>query len=305
MSKANLMLIAAVVLWGTPIVPTKWALETFHPITLTFLRLALASLIFLPFTWRKAKAQQGTISIPWARMAVLSFTSVAGYFLFSYSGIAMTSAVNASIIGASLPFFTMLLAAYYLREKITMPQWLGLFLGTLGVLFITVQPGTQNGSSLLGDLLVLASQFLWAVYVIQMKRPQKEAQLPSDLFTALTLFVGAIMVLPFALVEMWMYGWSVISAKTYGSIAFLVIGPTILAYWLWNKALESTSAARAGIYLNAIPFIGVLGSVSLLREDVTWKTVLGGLLVLAGLFWAERKQRPEQPAAMSTDQLPT
>jgi drug/metabolite transporter (DMT)-like permease len=300
-SRPNLLLLAAVVLWGMTIVPTKWALEVFPPFTLTFLRLVVAGLVFLPYTWRKAKARLGTVTIPWRRITLLSFTGVGGYFFFNYSGVALTSGVNASMISASLPFFTLLLAALYLKEKIRLTQWLGLFLGTLGVLFITVQPGNQNVSSVWGDLLVLASQFIWAVYVIQMKQPQAEAQLPGDLFTALTLTIGGLMVLPFAAVESSMYAWSAPSVKAVGSLFFLILGPTILAYQFWNQALESTSASRAGIYLNAIPLISVFGSVSLLGEDVTWKTLLGGALVLAGVFWAERKPQMERSIAVSTE----
>ncbi|MFY0544459.1 DMT family transporter [Brevibacillus sp. H7] len=301
MSKANLMLMAAVVLWGITIVPTKWGLETFPPFTLMFLRLVLASLIFLPFAWKRAQERLGTILVPWGRIALLSFTGVAGYFLFNSAGVALTSGVHASIISASLPLFTLLLAAFYLKETITVPQWLGLFMGTLGVLLITVQSDTQHGSSVLGDLLVLASELIWAIYVIQMKRPQGEERLPSELFTALTLFIGGIMILPFAAVETWIYGWSELTLTSLWIVVFLVLGPTIMAYWLWNKGIASTSAARAGIYLNAMPLISVLGSVSLLGEHLTWKTVFGGVLVLVGVFGSERAKRIEQPVAVSTE----
>jgi len=300
-NRANLLLLAAVILWGMTIVPTKWALESFPPFTLIVFRLVLAGLIFLPYTWHKATSRQGAVRIPWRRISLLSFTGVAGYFLFNYSGVALTSGVNASIITASLAFFTLLLAAFALKEKISVPQWVGLFLGTLGVFLITVQPEAQTGSSLWGDLLVLVSQLFWAIYVVQMKRPQEEAQLPSDLFTALTLTVGGLMVLPFAAVEASLHGWAVPSVKAVASLFFLIVGPTILAYLCWNKAIEYTSASRAGIYLNAIPLISVLGSVGLLGERVTWKTLLGGTLVLAGVFWAERHPRQERAVGVPNE----
>jgi drug/metabolite transporter (DMT)-like permease len=285
------MLMTAVVLWGLTVPPTKWALESVQPFTLIFLRLLIAGTLFLPYAWNKARRGNQSISVPWKRMFLLSFTGVAGYFLFSYWGIALTSGVNASILNASIPFFTLSLAAVYLREPISLQQWFGLILGIIGVLFISVHPGDSGRSSYAGDLLVLASCLMWAIYVIQMKRPQAETKLTSELFTALTMLIGALMVFPFAMGEWWKYGSPVITAKALWSTVFLAIGSSIFAYWLWNKAIEVTSAARAGIYLNALPLVSVLSSIFFLGETVTWRTLTGGCLVLIGVFWAE-KRRP-------------
>ncbi|NGQ93798.1 EamA family transporter [Brevibacillus sp. SYP-B805] len=286
------MLLVAVALWGITIAPTKWALESMPPFTLMFLRLFCASLFFLPYAWMKAKRETETSpSVPWLRMCSLSFTGVAGYFLFNYLGIGLTSGVNYSIISASLPLCTILLAALYLKEKITIPQWGGLLLGLAGVLLITVHPAGAGGGTLLGDLLVLASDMIWAFYVVQMKKPQGEAALPSELFTALTLGIGAMMILPFTLVEIGVSGLPAVTPKGWVSLAVLVVGPTILAYWLWNRAMESVSAGKAGLYLNALPVISVITSIVLLGEALTWKTFVGGLLVLSGVLWAEKKER--------------
>jgi drug/metabolite transporter (DMT)-like permease len=292
LKKANIMLFVAVALWGMTIAPTKWALESFPPLTLTFLRLFIASLVFLPFAWMRAKqAAKGPIQIPWLRMCSLSFTGVAGYFLFNYLGVGLTSGVHYSIISASLPLCTILLAALYLKEKLTVPQWGGLLLGVAGVLLITVHPGGNGGGSLIGDLLILASDLIWAFYVIQMKRPQGETALPSELFTALTLCIGGWMIFPFMLAELWMYGLPPVTYEATASLGMLVAGPTIAAYWLWNRAMESVSAGKAGLYLNVMPVISVISSIGLLGEALTWTTFAGGILVLAGVFWSERKER--------------
>lgn len=296
MSKASIMLITAVLLWGVTVPPTKWALESVHPFTLMFLRLFIASLLFLPFVRRLAKKGGVPVSIPWRRMCMLSFTGVAGYFILSYSGIALTSGVNASILAASIPFFTLSLAAVFLKERIFWRQWAGLFLGIIGVLLISVHPGNSAQSSLTGDLLVLASCVIFAVYVIQMKRPRGEEGLSSELFTAITMMISSLMILPFALVETWKYGIPAIDAKALWSIVFLAIGSSIFAYLLWNKAIEYTSAAKAGIYLNALPPVSVLSSVLFLGETLTWRTMVGGCLVLIGVIWAEKRRPLAEPA---------
>lgn len=290
MNKAAWMLIAAVVMWGSTIAPTKWALESLPPITLAFLRLVFGSLLFLPLAWLQAKRRGQLTRIPWMRMCSLSFTGIAGYFVFAYWGIALTSGVHASILAASLPLFTILLAVAFLKERVLLQQWIGLALGVAGVLIISVQPGADAGSSLLGDVLVLGSCLVFAVYVVQLKRPGGEARLPSELFTALTLAIGAVLLAPLSVMELWNADLPPISPKAWGSLVYLVIGPTILAYWLWNKGLEQVSAGSAGVYMNMLPLVSVVTAIVCLGEALTLRSFVGGVLILSGVFWSEHRR---------------
>ena len=85
----------------------------------------------------------------------------------------------------------------------------------------------------------------------------------------------------FPKVETWKAGLSII---------YLVIGATILAYWFWNRALESVSASVSGLYLNALPLISIVASIVLLDEALTWKIVIGGSFVLIGVGWADKQK---------------
>ncbi|MFD2371148.1 DMT family transporter [Brevibacillus sp. GCM10020057] len=298
MNRAYLMLIGSVFLWGLTVVPMKWTLDTVQPFTLMFLRLLLASLLMLPFAWRgRRQSPESSAPIPWKRIAMLSFTGVAGYFWLNTYGVSLTSGVNASMISATLPLFTLLLAALYLREQIRPVQWMGLLVGICGVLLITVQPQAGGRHSLWGDILVLASQLIWTVYVVQLKRPQGEEKLSRELFTALSFLLGSLMLLPFAAWETWHHGLPAVSTRSLLSFLFLVFCCTILAYLLWNKSLETIAAAKAGIYLNAIPLFNVLTSILFLNEGMSWRTVTGGVLVLAGVVWAERRSPASRHAA--------
>lgn len=292
MNKGVIMAVMAITLWGVAIAPTKWALESFHPFTLMFVRLLLAGLIFLPYAWIKWRKERVLYTIPWMRVSLLSFTGVAGYFMLTSYGIALTSGTHASIIDATLPLFTLVFSALYLKENITREQWIGLVIGMLGVLLISIPSHAEKTpSSVTGDLLILLSAALFAVYTIQMKRPKGEAGLPSELFTALTLLIGAGIVLPFAALEIGYHGLpDQLDSQALWSVAFLVIGASTLAYWLWNRALLVIPAATGGIYLNILPVVSVLTSIVLLRESVTWKIAMGAGLVVAGIWWVEKEK---------------
>ncbi|CAM4419213.1 EamA family transporter [Bacillus manliponensis] len=288
--KAISMLLIAIILWGTAIAPTKWALESIPPFTLLFLRLSLAGFICACFTFSDLKNSIINKNIPWKRMSLLSFTGVAGYFMFTSVGISLTSGLHVSIIDAGLPLVTIVFSVIFLKEKIHMNYWIGIVLGVIGVLCITLPSGDGNGeASLFGDILILFSTFLFAFYTILLKRPKEERNLSNKVFTTMTLLIGAIMLVPFASVEVLYNEFPKIDTWKVGlSFLYLVFGATILAYWFWNKALESISASVSGLYLNALPLVSMLASIVLLNESLTWRIAMGGSLVLVGVLWADQ-----------------
>lgn len=286
------MLLVAVILWGTAIAPTKWALESIQPFTLLFIRLFFAGGICILFSFKQLQKSVVHKKVPWKRMSLLAFTGVAGYFMFTSYGISLTSGLHVSIIDAALPLVTILFSALFLKEKIRLNYWIGIILGAIGVLFITIPSKSANQEvSLIGDILILLSTFLFAFYTVLLKRPKQEQYLSNQVFTTLTLIIGAVILLPFALVEIFYYGLPKVETwKTGLSVIYLVIGATILAYWFWNKALERVSASVSGLYLNALPLISIVTSIILLNESLTWRVIMGASLVLIGVGWADKQK---------------
>ncbi|KEK18877.1 DMT family transporter [Bacillus gaemokensis] len=288
--KAMCMLLVAIVLWGIAIAPTKWALESIQPFTLLFLRLCFAGGICMLFSFNQLHKNIINKEVPWKRISLLSFTGVAGYFMFTSYGISLTSGLHVSIIDAALPLVTIIFSALFLKEEIQLNYWIGIILAFIGIMCITIPSGNDNqSSSLVGDILVLLSTFLFAFYTILLKRPKQEKNLSNRVFTALTLIIGAIILFPFATIETVYYGLPKIDTwKTGLSFMYLVVCATILAYWFWNRALERVSASASGLYLNGLPVISIISSIILLNESLTWKVVIGGSLVLFGVAWADK-----------------
>ncbi|EMA6345226.1 EamA family transporter [Bacillus cytotoxicus] len=284
------MLFIAILLWGAAIAPTKWALESVQPFTLLFLRLCFAGGICVLFSFRQLREHFVHKNISWKRISLLSFTGVAGYFMFTSYGISLTSGLHVSIIDAILPLVTIVFSAIFLKEYIRLNYWIGITLGFIGVICITMPSGTDHQeASLIGDIFILISTFLFAFYTILLKKPKQEKRLSNEVFTALTLIVGAIIVLPFAIVEVSYYGLPRITTwKAIMSFIYLVICATILAYWFWNRGLEYVSASVSGLYMNALPLVSIITSIIVLNESLTIKIVVGGCFVLLGVFWADK-----------------
>ena len=287
MNKGIIGLFTAVFLWGIAIAPIRWALESMGPLTLLFLRLLISSLFLLPYVYWRNKTLWSSFVFHWKHIIVLSITGVAGYYLFYTVGVDLTSAVHASILSAAIPMFTLILAFFLLKEKILIPQWCGLLMGTTGILLISVKAEMGSSSSLLGDLFVLASCLMWAFYVIHLKKIGKIVQLPNEVFTALTIAAGTILSAPLAFIEIAYTGMPVWTFSSFINLMYVALLSTVIAYLIWNWAMGMVTAASAGIWITFMPLIEVLTSVVLLNEVLTWRVLIGGLFVLFGLFWAE------------------
>ena len=112
-------------------------------------------------------------------MSLLAFTGVAGYFMFTSYGISLTSGLHVSIIDAALPLVTIFQHSF--EKKIRLNYWIGIILGAIGVLFITIPSKSANQEvSLIGDILILLSTFLFAFYTVLLKRPKQEQYLSNE-----------------------------------------------------------------------------------------------------------------------------
>ena len=167
---------------------------------------------------------------------------------------------------------------------------IGLILGTLGpVLVITrgdLSQGVLSLPATRGDLLVLASTVNWAIYSVIGRGTLKS--LGSGRATAFSILAGWAMVVPLFLLSAGWRDYRFLSPSGVISILFLGIGCSGLAYLLWYAALEHLETARVAVFLYVEPLVTVIAALLLLGEPILVTTVVGGLLVLAGVFVVQK-----------------
>ena len=156
--------------------------------------------------------------------------------------------------------------------------------------------------SLVGDLLIVASVAAAALYVVVASRQVTAVHpLPAAL-TQQTWALGFVLLCAAVLSggELWL------DLTVEGLLLAAVSGVLnyALPFWLYLSALTRMTVARAATYLTLIPVFGVLGSVVVLQERVTWLDLLGGVFVVGALLvdavagaTADRADRADQPEA--------
>jgi drug/metabolite transporter (DMT)-like permease len=285
MISIRLLLLFCVVIWGWTFVATKICLSYLHPIELVGYRF----LIGLPLLYLIVRSRKISVAFSkseWKQLAVGALI-IAVHFLLQAIAIQYTSATNAGWLIAVIPLAIAGLSYLILKERITLRQVVGIIVATAGIFFLISKGDFANIAwmSSVGDWLILASAHTWALYTIATK---KVSQVNDPLAVTLIVF------LPVMLIGVG-YALTVSSANALGSmptegwVALLFLGVLgTLAQWFWQIGVAKIGAARAGIFLYLEPVATTALAVPLLQESFTMFTAVGGLLVLAGVWWAEK-----------------
>ena len=298
----RLAALAAVVFWGISFVATRAALTEIPPVTLIFTRFLLGTALLLGLL-----AVRGRLSPPprdtWPALFGMGFLGVTFHHLLQATALTQTTAVHAGWLIGLCPIWSALLAALFLREKLTPAKWAGLLLGFAGALLVITRGRLSGGVLALpqtrADLLILVSTVNWAVYTIVGRRTL--ARLGSASATAFVELAGLLLLVPFFAARAGWADWARLSAGGWGAVVFLGICCSGLGYLFWYSALERLDTAKVASFLYLEPLVTLAAAVALLAEPVHATTVLGGLIVLAGVFLVQGGARAARPRVAVAD----
>jgi drug/metabolite transporter (DMT)-like permease len=278
-------LLLASLLWGTADVAGKFALIAVPPAMLAALRFAVALAIFWPLArWRGGPRAPMRITAP------LGLLGVALTFFLQNQGLARTSATNASLLQAAAPALTLVLAAVVLGERLGPRRVAAVAATTAGVVLVTLASGGGLRPPGPGDVLVLASTGCFAAFVVLGRRA-------FPVYGALPVLAGAagwgmVALLPAAAIEWWLTRPAAIGPEQVAVVVYLGAGCSALTYALWAYALRHIEAGQAATFDTLIPVVGILAAVLVLGEVLLAWQIVGGAVVVAGVWLAMREPKP-------------
>lgn len=284
------LLLAPPLFWAGNAVVARALVGEFPPLALSFARWALALLIILPFTWRALRAGWPALRGRWGVVLAISFLGVGCYNSLQYVALQTVTAVNATLIGASGPIVTLLVGAAFFGTTVQRVQWVGAVVSLAGVLLVIVRGDPMNLARLhlaAGDLIMLVATLAWSVYTWLLR--QRRPDLAAAPFLAVQIALGALMILPFALLEHAITGRT--AAHTPGNLAalaYVALLPSLVAYFCWDRGVARAGAVLPMYFVNLTPVFAGLLSFFLLGEAIGWFHLAGGLLILLGIHLANR-----------------
>jgi drug/metabolite transporter (DMT)-like permease len=286
--RAFLLLVAMAVCWGGAWPTGKLAVEEVAPAVVATVRFALSTALLWLWALALSRPTPRLTRADLPLVLVLGVTAIAGYNLLFLYGLSLAPASDGAIIVPGLaPLMTALLAVPVLGEQLGGRLALGLVTGVAGLVLV-VDPGGGVGSDrLLGDLLFLAGAFVWGVYSVIGK--EATARFGAVGATLYATAAGTAMLVPFSFLG---GGWGELaeaSADAWISIVYLAAFATVLGFVLFYEGVRRIGPSSAMSFALLVPVFGVLSSVIVLDEGLGLSTIVGGIVVLAGLWVVQRR----------------
>jgi drug/metabolite transporter (DMT)-like permease len=278
--RAYFYIILTVLFWGLSFPSTKTALSAMPPMTIGFLRFAVA-VVLLAIVKRVMVPNERLErrDIPWAAGAGL--TGVTLYFLFENNGIKLISASECSLVIGVLPAITMIAERIAFRTPMSPLKYLGVAMSVAGV-WVMVSAGLALSGNLGGYLCMLGAVVSWVVYCF-LTRPlfARHSRIAIVFYQSLFGLIGFI---PFALSES--PQWKPAGPLVWLNVVYLGILCSAAGYYLYAVGLESLGVTICAVFLNLVPVVTVVAGFFLLGERLSLAQLAGGGIVIAGVYLA-------------------
>ncbi|RYF33203.1 MAG: DMT family transporter [Comamonadaceae bacterium] len=284
-------------LWAGNAVVGRMVRELVSPLTLNFVRWALAFLILLPFA--VAVLRRGSPMWPhWRRYALLGLLGIGCYNAFQYLALQTSTPINVTLVGSSMPLWMLTTGALFFGARVTQREVIGAVLSMVGVLLVLSRGQWDQLVALrlvVGDLYMVLATISWAFYSWLLARTHEPPDVRRDwaAFLMAQVVFGLAWSGAFSAGE-WAFGRVHIelSAPLAAALAFIVLGPALLAYRCWSTGVQRAGPQLAGFFVNLTPLFAALLSAAFLGEVPHWYHGMAFALIVAGIVVSSRRQRP-------------
>jgi drug/metabolite transporter (DMT)-like permease len=276
-------------IWSINYIASKIALRELPPLVVAGVRTALAGILILPvYFWFRSRRSQPD----WTRrdipiLLVLGLFGVILNQVFFVVGVGRTSVAHAAIMIGLTPLLVLAMATIVGQEKLSAGRLVGMATALGGVLVLQLAPSSGKARpTLIGDLLVFLAALTFSAFTVLNKRLSRS-------FTAVTVNTfafagGGLALLPLT-------GWQAsgvaldrVSPTAWASVVFMAAFPSVLAYVTYSHVLQYVPASRVSAFSYLQPVIATMLAIPALDEHPTPSLVIGGALVLLGVFLTER-----------------
>lgn len=281
----DLALIMMTVIWGMNAVIVKLTYTQIPPMAFMAVRFVIAGALLLIIL----RVTEGSLRVDrrdWPKFLVAGMVGTGLYQPLFLTGLSMTSASVTALIIATSPIFVALINRVLGREILPPRGWLGIALTFAGIILIVAASGgvTLSSQSFVGDMLILAGSFLWALYAV-LAAPLMARYSPLRV-TALTTSIGAAPIIVIGLPATLALDWSQVDLWGWSGLIYSAIFAIVVGYIIWNNGVKKIGGTRTALYGNLIPVIGVITATLLLGEQLTPLKIAGAAVIFVGLHLA-------------------
>lgn len=286
-----------VLIWGANFAVVKVSLAEFPPLAFTALRFTTAALLLALVAY----AREGSLAPPrgsgW-KLVGLGLVGNTLYQLLFIVGLDLTTAANTALLISTTPVLVALLGAVLGIERITRHVGAGIALAFAGIVLVLASRGVALSLDTLGgDLLVICSSLLWALYTLGVRSLGPD--ISALRLTALTMLVGTPGLLLVGAAQVARGDWLAASWAAWAGMAYAGVFALVVAYVIWNASVRAVGSSRTAVYSCLIPVVAALVSWPVLGERPTPAQGCGAALIIAGILLT--RHRAKRAGAAETE----
>ena len=305
-ARTALLMTLPPLMWAGNAVVGRLIVGHFPPLTLNFVRWALAALLLAPLGWHALRDWR-VIGRSWPYLLAIGSLGVGAYNACQYLALTTSSALNVTLIAASTPLWMLAVGALGFGQRAAPQQLVGAALSLAGVLLVVSRGEWQTLAQVrfaAGDGYILLAALAWAVYswlLVQPPawlRPPPRATLQAwgwaGVLLVQVLFgllaAGTAAAVEAATMAPRPIDWG--NAWLWAALVFVAVGPSIVAYRCWGLGLVLGGPTLAAFFANLTPVFAAVLSAALLKEAPRGYHALAFGLILSGIAasaWRPRK----------------
>lgn len=287
--KIYFLMVLGTIFWAGAFIAGKISVNEFPPFSLAFFRFLIASFVIYGVMYKYETKDYTLRKKDLPIYVSLGLIGMFGYHVLFFISLKYTSAVNASMIAATNPLMTTVLASFLIKERLGIKKILSILLSLSGVMLVITGGSIEVIQSFgynIGDLIMIIAVLCWAVYSVMVKRVVDNYS--PLILTTYSFIVCTIALVPFVIYEKPLTYMRNTSLVGWVAVIYMAIFPSVIGYLIQQVSIKSIGASRTSIFINLVPVFSIILSTIFLNESITSIKVVGALLIIAGVYSINR-----------------
>jgi len=270
--------------------------EYMTPFGFIMLRILAGSIIFttIHYLFVKERMERKDMSY----VALCSVFGALINMLCFFEGLKHTSPIHASLIMVLTPVLVLVVSAFLIKERITIPKIIGIVLGLAGAALLISNSGNVSNkvSSVYGDLMIMINAISYGLYLVLVRRLTKKYH-PITVIKWVFLF-GAVMIIPFGGKQLLATDWSSFTTQIWLAVGYVLLFATATTYLLNLYALQRVMPSTVGFYVYFQPLIATILAILLGQDYLDAIKIGSATLLFIGVYLVNMssKQKPKATA---------
>ena len=291
LTNAHLLLMLTSLFWAFNTIAGRAAVGEVSPLFIVSTRWFFVSIILTIICRKELLKTWSVLNSKLKWLIIMGLFGFTGFNSSYYIAAHDTIAINLGIVQGTMPAFIIIIAWFWLNEKVNFKQLIGVLITFLSVL-VVVSSGDFDTLKTFefnkGDIIIIFACTLYAVYAVGLRKKPKIGALALLTFFAYVAFLGS---LPGLLYETYTNNLVLPGIKGIIILAVIIIFPSFLAQIFFMKGVEQIGPARSGLYINLVPIFSSLLAVFFLGEDFKIHHLISLTLIFIGIYIFETQKK--------------